>query len=123
MPNLGNYDTIDMLMLQPVYITMFLLPIAFPMIWVLVRAYGNARIVALFSHLTNKANASKYLHLTAANKNNHIPVPFGMRKVVITIYSTIGKAFCGTISEHTESQQCHARHYDHGFRDCVELHW
>lgn len=99
-PGLGNYDWIDLILLQPVYVNMFLLPVGFPLLYVLMTAMANSRIIAVFNLLTKKYDKkkhAKYLRMDHKWKHRGIHVPitlaaryffkniFGLTKRMIAI--------------------------------------
>ncbi len=78
----GRYDWVYLMLMQPVYVIICMLPVGFSTMWLAEYTFTSARISTLFHELTTHR-----VGITDENKHRPIPIPIG--KFLQTIYRMI----------------------------------
>ncbi len=75
----GNNDWVLLLLMQPFYVTLFLLPVGMPLAWLIFNVIIKARIASVFSVLTasssGRTKREQYSCMEPDKKHKPVPIP------------------------------------------------
>jgi hypothetical protein len=99
----GNeiFDWVNLALVYPIYSCLFLLPISFPLFWIVLLSSSNARLLTLFQNLSNPKNLSKSKqefknNIIISESNRHKPLSIsvsGQMKNFFKVISSITNSY------------------------------